>query len=740
MSNVEKILYDCMNWEEIEAIVYSEHDNPHAVLGSQYVDGNQIVNVFLPYARDVSIKANGRTYGAFLEDEAGFFSALMEDGDVSWYTVAVTDKVGNTWEYKDPYCIDMRVIPDGILERFNSGKCYQIYEYLGSHRMEINGIEGTLFAVWAPFALRVSVVGDFNNWDGRVHPMRRREQSGVFELFLPDIDEGTIYKYEIKSKGGFPYLKSDPYANEAELRPNNASIVTDLDKYVWHDKKWMDARKEADHDRQPMMIYEVHLGSFRKPSERDGSFYNYRELAVMIGEYVKEMGYTHVELMPILEHPFDGSWGYQVTGYYAATKRYGTPEDFMFFVDHMHGQGIGVILDWVPAHFPRDTFGLSAFDGTCLYEHFDPRKGAHPHWGTLIFNYGRPEVANFLISNTLFWLDKYHVDGIRMDAVASMLYLDYGKKHGEWVANKDGGNENYEVVEFLRNLSEAFRSRGAGAMLVAEESTAWPNVTATAKNGGLGFHYKWNMGWMHDFTYYMKLDPIHRKNNHGALTFGMVYAYSEKFQLVFSHDEVVHGKGSMLMKMPGKEADKFANLRLCYGFMIAHPGKKLLFMGQDFGQRREWSEARSLDWDLLSEEPHKNLHKYMKDLLKFYKKYPALYELDFSKRGFKWISSLDADNSMVTFIRRTKKNSETLFVVCNFTPVVHPLMKVAVPYMGAYKEVFNSDRFEYGGDGNINARVKRAFKHNIDGQKQCIQIAVPPLGMAAFTIKTDEGG
>jgi 1,4-alpha-glucan branching enzyme len=483
-----------------------------------------------------------------------------------------------------------------------------------------------------------------------------------------------------------------------------------------------------------MSIYEVHLGSWKKPCIEDGrDFYNYRELAPMLAGYVKDMGYTHVELMPIMEHPFDGSWGYQVTGYFAPTARYGSPEDFMFFMDYMHQQGIGVILDWVPAHFPRDAFGLANFDGTCLYEHLDPRQGAHPHWGTLIYNYGRPQVSNFLIANALFWVDKFHVDGIRMDAVASMLYLDYGKSDGEWVANIYGGNENLEAVELFKHMNSIFKKRKDGAILIAEESTAWPMITGDLDKGGLGFDLKWNMGWMNDFTNYMKCDPLFRKGRHGELTFSMIYAYSEKFMLVFSHDEVVHEKGSLINKMPGDEEQKFANLRVTFGFMMAHPGKKLLFMGQDFAQVSEWNEEKSLDWELLNQDKHAQMNRYTKDLNKLYRQYPAMYQLDFVEEGFEWISNMDADHSILVFIRKTCKKEETLLIVCNFTPVVYQAFSIGVPFEGKYKEVFNSDRECYGGQGNINSRLKQSKLQDADGRDNAISIIVPPLGLTIFS-------
>ena len=608
------------------------------------------------------------------------------------------------------------------------------------HPMTVKGVSGVYFAVWAPEAMRVSVVGDFNLWDGRRSQMRRLGDSGVFEIFIPELKKGAVYKYEIKFKNGDPALKADPYANYAELRPNTASIVWDLDEYKWNDQDWMKKRAALDTKTAPMSIYEVHLGSWmRKPTEVDkrgreivgSEFYNYREIAVKLAEYVKEMGYTHVELLPVMEHPLDASWGYQVTGYYAPTSRFGTPDDFMYFMDYLHGQGIGVILDWVPAHFPRDAWGMAQFDGSCLYEHKDPRQGAHPHWGTLIYNYGRPGVSNFLIANAMFWADRYHADGIRFDAVASMLYLDYGKNPGEWIANMYGGHENLEAVEFLKHLNSVFRGRKDGAILIAEESTAWPKVTGDVKNGGLGFDYKWNMGWMNDFLGYMEQDPYFRCHHYNELTFSMIYAYSENFVLVFSHDEVVHGKGSLVNKMPGQTfEDKFANLRAAYGFMMGHPGKKLLFMGQDFGQFHEWDEKVALDWYLADEPLHKDLQDYCRDLLHLYKKYPACYSQDYDWKGFQWINANDADRSIFSFVRHSATGRQNLLFVCNFTPVSRPDYRVGVPKSGNYTLILDETHGSYKtGDQKI---VFRAKKSECDGQPYSIAYPLPAYGTAIF--------
>lgn len=728
-------LYQLMDWPEIEAIVYSEHDCPHDILGAHKVEEGILIQTFLPDAKEVRVKIKKQEWLMEKVDEEGFYAVLLPRKTIPEYTFLISYENGYEEEIVDPYFFECTVKSEDCM-RFNRGIHYKIYDVLGAHVDKILKTEGTRFAVWAPSAIRVSVVGDFNHWDGRRHPMRRVGNSGIFELFLPGVGKDAMYKYEIKAKGGLTYLKADPYAFASELRPHTASIISDTRDYQWNDQEWLCERKRTKYSQNPMSIYEVHLGSFKKPEEKNGSFYNYRELAVMLADYVTMMGYTHIELMPIMEHPFDGSWGYQVTGYYSVTSRYGTPEDFKFFMDYMHQKKIGVILDWVPAHFPKDAYALSNFDGTCLYEHADPRKGMHPHWGTLIFNYGRPEVSNFLIANAMFWLSEYHADAIRMDAVASMLYLDYGKKDGEWVANKYGGNENLEAMEMLKHLNSIVHKRNDGSMIIAEESTAWPMVTGALKDGGLGFDYKWNMGWMNDFTNYMKQDPLFRKGCHGALTFSMVYAYSEKFILVLSHDEVVHGKCSMLNKMPGKESEKFANLRAAYGFMTAHPGKKLLFMGQEFAQKIEWNEDVSLSWGLLEEEKHLQMQTYVKDLNHLYRSRKALYELDETPKGFSWISSLDADHSIVSFERLGKE--EKLVVVVNFTPVVYHDFYLAVPEKGKYKEIFNSDDVKYGGSGNINKRVKVTIAKEVDGQKQAIPIVLPPLGIAIFEMKSEK--
>ncbi len=741
---MDKILYDMMDWAGIEELVYSEAADPHRLLGPHLTDNGLLVQAFIPTAASVSVKmkTGGREYPMELMDDPGFFAVLIPRKTMADYTLAVTYDNGATEETGDPYAYGP-VFDEAGLKKFEAGIYYDVYEKMGAHKMEIKGVSGVYFAVWAPCAIRVSVTGDFNMWDGRRHQMRRLGDSGVFELFIPGLDVGTVYKYEVKAKNGDAMLKADPYGNYTELRPNNASIVWDINRYQWTDDAWMKERKKADRKQTPMSIYEMHLGSWiRKPFEQDengkdivgSEFYNYREIAEKLAVYVKDMGYTHVELMPVMEHPLDGSWGYQVTGYYAPTSRYGTPDDFQYFVDYLHGQGIGVILDWVPAHFPRDLVGLACFDGTCVYEHRDPRQGAHPHWGTLIYNYGRPQVSNFLIANALYWAKKYHADGIRMDAVASMLYLDYGKNPGEWVANIYGGHENLEAVEFLKHLNSIFRKQSGGAMLIAEESTAWPQITGDVENGSLGFDFKWNMGWMNDFLGYMQCDPYFRCHHYGELTFSMLYAYSEDFILVFSHDEVVHGKGSIAGKMPGETFEaKFSNLRAAYGFMMTHPGKKLLFMGQDMGQISEWNENESLPWNLLEYDIHKQTREYIKALNHLYRTAPALYEMDYHPDGFQWMDCTSSQDNIVTFVRKTKKPEETILVVCNFAPVQHDDYQVGVPFHGKYKEILNSESAAFGGCGVGNPRVKTSKAEECRGREESIRIQLAPLGVQIFS-------
>ena len=616
---------------------------------------------------------------------------------------------------------------------FGQGNHYEIYEKMGAHKVTYKGKEGVYFAVWAPNARRVAVVGDFNGWDFEADYMERQEPVGIYTCFVPGVKEGDLYKFCIETQQGKRIFKADPFANYAELRPGTASRVTDISNLKWTDSAWMTKRETWDHKKNPMSIYEVHLGSWmRHPGREDEGFYTYREFADAIIKYVKDMGYTHVELMGMAEHPFDGSWGYQVTGYYAPTSRYGTPEDFAYMINELHRNNIGVILDWVPAHFPRDAHGLAEFDGTPTFEYADPRKGEHPDWGTKIFDYGKPEVKNFLIANALFWIEHYHVDGLRVDAVASMLYLDYGKQDGQWVANKYGGNENLEAIEFFKHLNSVVLGRNKGAVMIAEESTAWPKVTGAPEDDGLGFSLKWNMGWMHDFTEYMKLDPYFRKNAHHMMTFASSYAYSENYILVLSHDEVVHLKCSMLNKMPGLGFDKYANLKAGYAFMTGHPGKKLLFMGQEFAQLREWSEERELDWFLLAEPEHQAIQNWYRDLLHLYKKNKALYEMDSEPEGFEWINADDIFRSIYSFVRHSKDNKKNLLFVCNFTPMERPDYRVGVPRRKQLKLVLNSDDKKYGGSGAERPLIYKPVKQECDGQKYSIAYPLPAYGVAVF--------
>ena len=630
---------------------------------------------------------------------------------------------------------DTRFITEFDQYLFGQGTHYDLYNKLGAHPMTVDEEEGVYFAVWAPNAAAVSIVGDFNEWDENATPMERLEPLGIYQIFLTGIKVGDIYKYCVTAQDGKKTLKADPYGFQAELRPNNASVVADISDFKWHDSRWMKKREKFDDKKNPMFVYEVHPGSWKKheqTEEDEDGFYNYREIAHELAAYVKDMGYTHVELMGIAEHPFDGSWGYQVTNYFAPTSRHGSPEDFQYFMDYMPEHNIGVILDWVPAHFPRDAFGLAEFDGTCLYEYADPRKGEHPDWGTKVFDYGKTEVQNFLICNALFWLEHYHVDGLRVDAVASMLYLDYGREDGQWVPNIYGGNENLEAIEFFKHLNTIVKKRNPGIVMIAEESTAWPKVTDKAEYGGLDFSLKWNMGWMHDFLEYMKLDPYFRKYNHTKMNFAMVYAYSENYMLVLSHDEVVHLKCSMIEKMPGSYEDKFKNLMAGYAFMTGHPGKKLLFMGQDFGQHREWSEKRELDWFLLDKEPNRHLQAFVKELLHLYKNNKCLYEYDCYPEGFEWINADDGDRSIFSFVRHSESGKSNMLFIINFTPVERPDYRVGTTCRRKHTLVLSSDDKKFGGTGKRRPKEYKPAKKECDGRKYSFRYKLPAYGVAVF--------
>lgn len=734
---MNKRLEDWVNW-----ILYDELKNgvinaPKHLLGNHDYGDGQVITVYRPYAEKVCIVSptgkNREEMECLADGFYGFYSAKKKYKGTK-YRIETTYQDGTTVVTADAYAFDSQ-ITDFDTYLFAEGKHYDVYEKFGAHPMTIDGVKGTYFAVWAPHARRVSVVGDFNMWDGALNPMQMMQTSGIYELFIPDVAPGAVYKYQILTRDGEILYKADPYGNQCQVRPDNANVVADLTGYKWKDTDWIENRKQQTREtelKKPMAIYECHLGSWKKKIEdSDFGFYTYRELAKMLCDYVKKMGYTHVELMGIAEYPFDGSWGYQVTNYYAPTSRYGSPEDFMYFVDHMHENGIGVILDWVPAHFPRDAHGLGRFDGMPLYEHPDSRRGEHPDWGTYIFDFGRNEVSNFLTANALFWVEKFHVDALRVDAVASMLYLDYGKQDGQWLPNKDGGNENYDAIELLRKINTVMEERNPGAFLIAEESTAWAGVTAPASMKGLGFLYKWNMGWMNDFLEYMKMDPYFRSFNHNRLTFSLSYTYAENYVLVISHDEVVHLKCSMLNKMPGVEKDKFANLRTAYGFMYGHPGKKLLFMGQEFGQLREWSEARSLDWFLLDQPLHKKMQKWVADLNHMYTTYDACYYNDNNQMGFEWTKVDDANTSIIAFVRRGKTVKDQLLFVCNFVPVERKDYWIGVPCLTEYEEIINSDAKIYGGSGTKNGKVK-AFEEKCDRMPYAISIDIAPLSMMVF--------
>ena len=717
---------------DIFHIVNGEHSDPHTVLGMHEMeqDGRKavVVRAFLPDAAGITVidYANKRKkYPMERLHADGFFEVTIADRE-EWfrYQLEYTDADGNTWRSYDPYSFSP-TLSEFDRHLFGAGTHYEIYEKMGGRLMTHEGARGAAFSVWAPNAKAVSVIGDFNNWDARRSPMRRLGESGIWELFLPAAAEGDKYKFHVIQCDGRVVDKTDPYGVYAEVRPNNASVLYPLKRYKWKDRRWMTARKKYDFKTAPMNIYEVHLGSWKRAE--GNRFLTYTELAEQLIPYVKEMGYTHIEMLPVEEHPFDGSWGYQVTGYYAPTSRYGSPDEFKQFVDACHQNGISVILDWVPAHFPKDDFALARFDGTALYEHQDPRLGEHIQWGTYIFNYGRKEVANFLLANALYWMDIFHIDGLRVDAVASLLRLDFCKEEGQWLPNVYGGSENLEAIEFLKHMNSVIAEREPGALMIAEDSTAWPGVTKKVDEGGLGFSLKWNMGWMNDFLSYIKLDPIYRKYHQNKLTFGMAYHYAENFVLVLSHDEVVHTKSSMIGKMPGDVWQSFANLRLSYGFMMGHPGKKLLFMGGEFAQYSEWSEARSLDWHLLQYADHQEMQAYVKELNHLYAEEPAFWAEDFDPNGFQWIECDDAESSIVSFVRRSEEKE--LVFLCNFTPVVHRGFSLGVPQEGVYHERLNSDAARFGGSDVINAVPLQSKAEPAGRCPFRVELDVPPLGM-----------
>ncbi len=734
---MNKRLQNWVNWVLYDELMNGQLNAPKHLMGIHDYGEGQVITVYRPHSESVSVTSvTGKNPVPMEELAEGFYGVYFPKKKYKGNKYKIETKYhdGTTVLTADCYAFDS-LITDYDTYLFAEGKNYDIYDKLGAHPMTIDGVKGTYFSVWAPNARRVSVVGDFNMWDGALNPMQIHSASGIYEIFMPDVLEGAVYKFQIQTRTGEILYKADPYGNQTQVRPENANVVADLRNFKWTDGEWVENRKKqtrVSRLKTPMSIYEVHLGSWKKKDEdSDFGFYTYREMAKMLGDYVKDMGYTHIELMGIAEYPFDGSWGYQVTNYYAPTSRYGSPQDFMYFVNYMHSIGISVILDWVPAHFPRDAHGLGRFDGMPLYEHPDSRRGEHPDWGTYIFDYGRNEVSNFLTSNALFWVEKFHVDGLRVDAVASMLYLDYGKQNGQWLPNKDGGNENYDAIELLQKINTVMEERNPGAYLIAEESTAWAGVTAPAALKGLGFLFKWNMGWMNDFLEYMKLDPYFRSFNHNRLTFSLSYTYSENYVLVISHDEVVHLKCSMINKMPGFEVDKFANLRTAYGFMLGHPGKKLLFMGQEFAQLREWSEARSLDWFLLDKPMHRKMQEFVKRLNHIYTEYDALYYNDNEPIGFEWTKVDSAEEGIVSFVRRGKTAKNQLLFVCNFVPVERTTHLVGVPCPGKYTEILNSDAAEFGGMNRLNVEVM-ATDQPSDRMPYSVSLTIPPLSVMIF--------
>jgi 1,4-alpha-glucan branching enzyme len=736
---MNKRIEDWINWILYDELMAGKINAPKHLLGNHDYGDGQIITVYRPHSDSVQITSHTgkKVHDMEKVGEDGFYAAYFEKKvyEGTKYRIVTHYQDQTTVTSADAYAFESQ-ITDFDVYLMSEGKHYEIYEKLGAHPTTIDGVKGVYFAVWAPHARRVSVVGDFNMWDGALNPMQILPNGGIYELFIPGVEPGAVYKFQILTRYGEILYKSDPYGNQAQMRPDNASVVADLTKYNWKDKAWIEKRdtySRLDRMKMPMSIYEMHLGSWKKKVEDDDSgFYSYRELAPMVADYVKDMGYTHVEIMGIAEYPFDGSWGYQVTNYYAPTSRYGSPEDFMYFIDYLHSKGIAVILDWVPAHFPKDAHGLGRFDGMPLYEHPDPRKGEHPDWGTYIFDYGRNEVDNFLIANALFWVEKFHIDALRVDAVASMLYLDYGKQDGQWVANKDGGKENYEAIALLQNINRIMEERNPGAFLIAEESTAWPGVTAPVSMEGLGFLFKWNMGWMNDFLEYIKLDPYFRQFNHNKLTFSLSYAYSENYILVISHDEVVHLKRSMIEKMFGTEEEKFANLRLAYGFMYGHPGKKLLFMGQEFAQPREWSEARSLDWWALDNPLNQGVQNFVKALNDLYQKNDALYYNDVDIMGFEWIDCDKPETGIVSYIRRGSTPNKQLLFVCNFVPVEHEAYTIGAPCYTEYREILNSDDVQFGGAGRLNTKKIKAKAESSDRMEYSIELTIPPLSVVVL--------
>ena len=749
--------------DQVNQIVWNQHNNPFEVLGPHPVEQNGtvkswVVRAYLPKssAAWVVCPDQRKEYQMQSVHHPNFFECQIETAKLSNYQLRIQEGEHEKVIY-DPYAFRSPKLTEFDIHLFTEGNHHRIYEKLGAHPTEIDGVKGVYFAVWAPNARNASILGDFNQWDGRQHQMRKGV-TGIWELFIPELGVGEHYKYEIKNWDGHIYEKSDPYGFQQEVRPKTASIVATLDNYEWNDDEWLEKRRHTDTLTQPISVYEVHLGSwlhtaYDEPArylkgegepvqvaelKPEARFLTYYELADKLIPYVKELGYTHVELLPVAEHPFDGSWGYQVTGYYAPTSRYGSPDDFMYFVDQCHAHGIGVIVDWVPGHFPKDGHGLAFFDGSHLYEHADPRQGEHKEWGTLVFNYSRNEVRNFLVANALFWFDKYHIDGIRVDAVASMLYLDYQRKDGEWVANQYGGRENLEAANFLRQVNSVLFSYFPGVLSIAEESTDWPMVSWPTYVGGLGFNLKWNMGWMHDMLDYFNMDPWFRQFHQNNVTFSMWYNHAENYMLALSHDEIVHGKSNMIGKMHGDEWQKFANVRCLFAYMFAHPGKKTMFMSMELGQWSEWNVWADLEWHLLQYEPHQQLHQFFGDLNSLYKSELALYTMDYEQEGFEWIDCTDNRHSVVSFIRRAKDSEEFIVAICNFTPQPHSHYRVGVPVAGFYSEIFNSDARKYGGSNMGNLGGKWTDEWSYHNKPYSLDLCLPPLGVLMLKLNVSE--
>ena len=726
---MNKELYDLMDWGRIEGIVYSDDNQPHSFLGANVTQSGVLVQAFLPLAKNAAVVGDKLSVPMENVDDNGFFAALIPGDSIPDYRLEIEDIDGNKRTVIDPYNFEPQ-IPEKALKKFRAGICYDIYRYLGAHPAEIGGFRGMYFAVWAPNAQRVSLVGDFNSWDGRVLPMRKLEEYGIYELFIPEMEEGTIYKYEIKTPSGLTFLKSDPYGYQCEAYPGTASVTADLSSYVWGDNAWMEERERLDTKSLPLSVYQIHAGMWKTPGEEGGQCLNYRELAGSLSSYVKKMGYTHVELMPVMEHSDESSLGYSVTGYYAPTSRYGSCRDFMYFIDHMHRNGIGVILDWVPGHFSRDLSGLIGFDGTNLYEHMDPRQSLYAYDGSLTYNYSRPEVANFLIANALFWTKVYHADGLRLEDISRMLYLDYGKAPGQWVANLYGGNENLDAVEFFKHLNSIFHRESGGAVMIAQDSSQWPMVTSSVEDDGLGFDYKWNKGFMDSLIEYMQLDPLFRGPHHSELIFSMVYNYSENFMPALDIEEVSKKHGSMYGRVPGRQKTKLANLRAMYGYMMLHPGKKLFAMGCELAQKGA-SDA-GVDWTCLDDDERSRFNSYCSALLNFYRDNPALYALDYEPEGFEWINNISANENMLVFLRRSAIEEQTLLAVVNFSNLTYEKHKIGVPFPGKYKEILNSDAAVFGGDGHVNPRVKNSREDECDELPNSIRVTVPALGISVF--------